>query len=70
MISWVVGFGNVRPKGALAVFFEVVYTSTDWALRPIDRLLPPVRLGNVAFGLGLLVLSIAVVILRQVALSL
>ena len=53
---------SFRPTGALVVLFEVVYTLTDPPLRLLRRVIPPLRVGNVAFDLGFLLLFIAIVV--------
>ena len=55
-----------RPTGALVVVFEVVYTLTDPPLRLLRRIIPPLRVGNVAFDLGFLLLFIAIVVVRGI----
>jgi YggT family protein len=59
-----------RPVGVAAVGLELVYASTDVALRPIRRLCPPVRIGTVRLDLSVLILLLAIVALRYVVLSL
>jgi len=41
-----------RPRGALLVFTEVVYTLTDPPIRFFRRILPPFRLGQIVIDLG------------------
>jgi YggT family protein len=53
------------PSGALLVFFEIVYTTTDPPLRLLRRVIPPLRIGGIAIDLGFLILFILV----QVAIS-
>lgn len=48
-----------RPSGLALVAFESVYTITDWAVKPLRALLPPVRLGAVALDLSILIAFIA-----------
>jgi YggT family protein len=55
-----------RPTGGLVVVFEVVYTLTDPPLRLLRRVIPPLRVGNVAFDLGFLLLFIAIVVVRGI----
>jgi YggT family protein len=59
-----------RPAGVAAVGLEVIYASTDLALRPIRRLCPPVRIGTVRLDLSVLILMLAILALRWVVLSL
>jgi len=58
-----------RPTGALVVVFEVVYTLTDPPLRLLRRIIPPLRVGNIAFDLGFLLLFIAIVVVRGILAS-
>jgi YggT family protein len=44
----------------MLVLFEVVYTLTDPPLRALRRVIPPLRIGQVAIDLGFLVLFLAI----------
>jgi YggT family protein len=61
---------NWRPRGPLLVILELVYTVTDPPLKALRRVIPPLRLGNVAIDLGFLILIIGVQILANVATTL
>ncbi|MBX6387777.1 MAG: YggT family protein [Frankia sp.] len=61
---------SFRPTGVLVVICEVVYTATDPPLRLLRRVIPPLRVGNVAFDLGFLLLFIVIVVLRSYAVQL
>ncbi len=68
IVDWVrVLAPQFRPKGAVLFLFEAIYTVTDPPLRAVRRVLPPLRLGQIALDLGLIVLlfgcSIAISIL-------
>lgn len=54
----------------MAALFELVYTATDPVLRPLDRVLPPVRVRRAAISLSFPVVFIAVSLLMGVARSL
>jgi YggT family protein len=56
-----------RPRGPLVVVLEVVYSVTDPPLKALRRVIPPLRLGNVAIDLGFLILIVGVQILANVA---
>lgn len=43
---------DFRPRGALAVLVESVYTVTDPPIKMFRRLLPPVRIGQIMLDLG------------------
>lgn len=61
---------SYRPTGAMAAMFELIFTATDPVLRPLDRVLPPVRIGRTAISLSFPVVFIAVSLLMGVAGSL
>lgn len=53
-----------EPGRATAVTLEVVFSATDPPLKGLRRLIPPLRLGNVALDLAFLALLIIVIVLR------
>jgi YggT family protein len=63
IMGLVVAYTQYRPTGAAAVAFEFVYTLTEPPLRFLRRFIPPLRLGNMAFDLGFLILFIVLQIL-------
>ncbi|SJN08363.1 Possible membrane protein [Leucobacter sp. 7(1)] len=53
VLDWITVLNrNFRPRGALAVAIELVYTVTDPPIRMFRKLLPPIRLGQVSLDLG------------------
>ena len=61
VVDWVqVLAREYRPTGVMLVLFEVVYTLTDPPLRAIRRVIPPLRIGNVALDLGFIVLFLVI----------
>lgn len=67
VIGYVSMLSHFRATGAVAGIFELVYTATDPVLRPLDRLLPPVRIGRVGLSLSFPVAWIATLLLISVA---
>jgi YggT family protein len=57
--------GLTVASGGLLVVLEGAYTLTDPPLKLLRRLIPPLRLGNVPFDLGFLLLVIVLFVLRQ-----
>lgn len=55
-----------RPQGWVAAVCEGIFIVTDPPLRAIRRIIPPLRLGQVALDLSPLVLLIAIQILMSV----
>ena len=52
ILSWVQAFArDWRPRGAVLVIAEVVFTATDPPLRFLRRYIPTLRLGTVALDL-------------------
>jgi YggT family protein len=58
---------SFHAAGVLAVVFEIVFSATDPPLRILGRYIPPLRVGNVGFDLGFLLLFIVILVLRQYA---
>ena len=56
-----------RPQGAVLVFAEAAYTVTDPPIRFFRRLIPPLRVGPVAFDFGWSIVMLLVIILMSVA---
>lgn len=48
-----------RPRGALAVLVESIYTVTDPPIRMFRKVLPPIRLGNISLDLGWMLTMVA-----------
>jgi YggT family protein len=60
VFDWVQVFSrDWRPRGAVLVVAEAVYTLTDPPLRALRRVIPPLRLGAVQLDLAFLILMLA-----------
>jgi YggT family protein len=71
IFDWVQVFArDWRPKGPILVLANGIYSLTDPPLRALRRVIPPLRLGNIALDLGFLVLILAVSIGRSLVLAL
>lgn len=59
------------PRGPLLLLAELIYTLTDPPLRALRRVIPPLRIGNVAFDLAFLIvifgLNILIGVLNRLA---
>lgn len=55
-----------RPGRGGASALEVVWSVTDPALKPLRRVIPPLRLGNVSVPLADLILLIILYVLMQI----
>ena len=59
LFDWVRMFAlGWRPKGIVLLFASGVYAVTDWPMNLLRRLIPPVRVGNVALDTGFLILIV------------
>lgn len=59
-----------QPRGFLLIAAEAVFTVTDPPLRLLRRIIPPVRVGQVQFDLGFIIILIGLQILINIALVL
>lgn len=55
-----------RPRGAVLVIAELIYTLTDPPIRLVRRVIPPIRLGPVAIDLSVMLLMFAVIALMSI----
>ena len=66
IISWIQAFSrDWRPRGAVLVVAEGVFTATDPPLRLLRRYIPSLRLGTVALDLSFMVLFLVLILLLQ-----
>jgi YggT family protein len=67
VLDWVQAFArDWRPRGAMLVVAESVYTVTDPPLRALRRVIPPLSIGSVRLDLAFLVLMLVVTFLMSV----
>jgi len=55
-----------RPRGAVLVIAEIIYTLTDPPIRLVRKVIPPIRLGPVAIDLSVMLLMFAVIVLMSI----
>ena len=51
-----------KPKGVVLVLCEGVYSLTDPPLRAVRKVVPPLRIGNIALDLAWIIVMFALVI--------
>jgi len=61
---------NFRPKGIFLVLIEICYTLTDWVIRPLSRLIKPVRIGGGYLDLSILAIFILLYLAERLLASL
>ena len=66
ILGWVVELGRLTWGHPIRSVYDFLGRGIRPALRPIRDALPPVRLGNVALDLSIIVLFIGVAILRAI----
>ena len=66
VVDWVMVLARSwRPSGFVAAGLEVVYATTDPPLKAIRKVIPPLNLGSIRLDLGIMVLLIAVLVLKN-----
>jgi YggT family protein len=58
-------FFPVPPSGPIRSVMSLVYTLTEPVLRPLRGLIPPIRMGAVAFDLSPIIVFVALGILQR-----
>jgi YggT family protein len=67
VLDWVQAFArDWRPRGAILVVAEFVYTITDPPLKALRKLIPPLSLGSIRLDLAFLVLMLLTSILMSI----
>jgi YggT family protein len=66
IMGWVFMLTRYRATGVVAMVLEVVYSVTDPPIKALQRVLPPLRIGNFSLDLGFIVLIIGVQILMGI----
>ena len=56
---------SYEPKGIVLLILEAVFTVTDPPLKGLRRLIPPLRLGQIAIDLAAPVLFLILIVLMQ-----
>jgi len=56
---------NFRPKGIFLVLLEICYTLTDWVIRPLSRLIKPIRIGGGYLDLSILALFVILAVAER-----
>jgi YggT family protein len=67
VLDWIQAFArDWRPRGALLVVAEFIYTVTDPPLKALRRVIPPLTLGTLRLDLAFLVLMVATSLLMSI----
>lgn len=68
IMDWVANFAGQRgPSGTTVVrVYGILYDLTEPVLRPIRRIIPPLRVGVAAIDLSPIIVFVLIIVLRQV----
>jgi len=67
IFEWIPAFSPTwRPRGALLIIAEALYTLTDPPVRLVRKFIPPVRVGSVSLDLSFLVILFAITITQRI----
>lgn len=59
ILDWVRALNpSFRPKGILLILSELAYTLTDWVLKPLAKVIKPIKLGGGYLDLSILALFV------------
>lgn len=53
-----------RPKGIFLILAELTFTLTDWAIKPLSKIIKPVRVGGAYIDLSILALFVLLIVLE------
>jgi YggT family protein len=67
VVDWVQIFArNWTPTGILLVLLELVYSTTDPPIKALRKVIPPLRLGQIAIDLSFIIVMIVAYILLYI----
>jgi YggT family protein len=67
VIDWIRALNpNWRPGKFMMVLSGLAYKLTDWVIRPLGRIIRPIRVGSVYLDLSILVLFILLMIFESI----
>ena len=61
---------SFRPRGIVLVLLEICYTLTDWVIKPLSRLIKPIRIGGGYLDLSILALFLVLALSERFLASL
>jgi YggT family protein len=64
-LDWARAFNpSFRPKGLFLILAELAYTLTDWVIKPLSRIIKPVRVGGGYLDLSIIALFVLLIVLE------
>ena len=67
--SWVEVLGRIPYSSPLRTVIGILHKLTDPLLRPIGRLVPPLRMGGMGIDLAFIILFVIVVVVQRIVCS-
>jgi YggT family protein len=65
ILDWVRAFNpRFSPRGIFLVLAELAYTLTDWVIKPLAKLIKPIRIGGGYLDLSVLALFVILIVLQ------
>jgi len=65
ILDWFRAFNpSFSPKGVFLILAELAYTLTDWAIKPLSKILKPVRVGGAYIDLSIIALFVLLIVLE------
>jgi YggT family protein len=64
ILDWVRAINpSFRPKGIFLILAELAYTLTDWVIKPISKVIKPIRVGGGYIDLSIIAVLVLLMIL-------
>lgn len=64
ILDWVRALNPAfSPKGLFLILAELTYTLTDWVIKPLSKIIKPIRLGGGYIDLSIMVLFVLLIVL-------
>ncbi|MFZ4117396.1 MAG: YggT family protein [Rhodoluna sp.] len=64
ILDWVRAMNpSFRPKGIFLILAELAYTLTDWVIKPISKVIKPIRVGGGYIDLSIIAVLVLLMIL-------
>lgn len=71
ILDWVRALNPAfSPKGIFLILAELAYTLTDWIIKPLSKIIKPIRLGGGYLDLSIMVLFVVLIVLDRLLLTL
>ena len=65
LLEWIRAMNpSFRPKGIFLILAELSFTLTDWVIKPLSRLIKPVRIGGGYIDLSVIALFVLLSVLE------